>query len=162
MEVHFLINLISKNTNMNFHVFSQILISSIAATSVMTMFSYAVSASVRELYKEPVLLTYILTRFHIEVSLKTKRVLAWILHYIIGAFFVIIYHYLWVYNVVEFSWKIALLFGAISGIVGILGWIILFKIIPQKPNIDFKGYYTQLFVAHVIFGLVAFLVYKTF
>jgi hypothetical protein len=147
---------------MNFDIFLQILISSIAATSVMTLFSYIVSASVRELYKEPVLLTYILTRFHIEVSLKTKRVLAWLLHYIIGAFFVIIYHYLWRYNVVEFSWRIALLFGAISGIVGILGWMVLFKIIPQKPNIDFKGYYTQLFVAHVIFGLVAFLVYKTF
>src|SRR4051812_26260699 len=114
---------------MNFHVFLQILISSIAATSVMTLFSYIVSASVRELYKEPVLLTYILTRFHIEVSLPTKRVLAWILHYIIGAFFVIIYHYLWACNVVEFSWRIALLFGAISGIVGILGWMILFKII---------------------------------
>lgn len=147
---------------MNFNIFLQILTSTIAATSAMTLFSYAVSASVRELYKEPVLLTYILTKFHIEVSLKTKRVLAWILHYIIGAFFVIIYHYLWLYNVAEFSWRIALLFGALSGITGILGWMILFRIISQKPNIDFKGYYMQLFVAHVIFGLVAFLVYKAF
>ncbi|WP_264537446.1 hypothetical protein [Flavobacterium sp. N1736] len=140
----------------------QIVISTIAATSLMTLFSYAVSASTRELYKEPVLLTYIFTKFHIEVSPKTKNILAWLLHYIIGLLFVIAYHYLWFYNIFEFSWRVAFLFGAISGIIGILGWIVLFEIVPQKPNIDFKGYYTQLFFAHVIFGLVAFFVYKIF
>ena len=147
---------------MNPNILLQILISTIAATSAMTLFSYVISASFRELYKEPVLLTYLLTKFHVEVSPQTKTVLAWLLHYIIGLLFVIAYHFVWAYNIVEFSWRIALLFGAISGIIGILGWIILFEIVPQKPNIDFKGYYLQLFFAHVIFGLTAFWVYKMF
>lgn len=147
---------------MNFHIISQILISTIAATSVMTLFSYAVSTSVRELYKEPVLLTYILTTFHIEVSPRTKQFLAWVLHYIIGLLFVIAYHYVWFYDVLEFSWRISILLGALSGILGILGWIVLFEIIPQKPNINFTGYYIQLFIAHVIFGVVVFWVYKIF
>ena len=147
---------------MNPNILLQILISTIAATSAMTLFSYVISASFRELYKEPVLLTYLLTKFHVEVSTQTKTFLAWLLHYIIGLLFVIAYHFLWAYNIVEFSWRIALLFGAISGIIGILGWIILFEIVPQKPNIDFKGYYLQLFFAHVIFGLTAFWVYKMF
>ena len=147
---------------MNLNILLQILISTIAATSAMTLFSYVISASFRELYKEPVLLTYLLTKFHVEVSPQTKTVLAWLLHYIIGLLFVIAYHFLWTYNIAEFSWRIALLFGAISGIIGILGWIILFEIVPQKPNIDFKGYYLQLFFAHVIFGLTAFWVYKMF
>lgn len=147
---------------MNLHILLQLVISCIVATSAMTLFSYIISAGFRELYKEPVLLTYLLTKFDVEVSMVTKSILAWVLHYVIGLLFVIAYHYIWVYDVMEFSWRVALLLGAISGIIGILGWIILFKIVPQKPNIDFKGYYIQLFFAHVILGLTAFLVYKAF
>lgn len=79
---------------MNFFTIFQILISSIVATSVMTLFSYAVSASARELYKEPVLLTYVLNRLHKEATQNFKTILAWILHYLIGVFFVIGYHFL--------------------------------------------------------------------
>lgn len=147
---------------MTFHILSQILITTIAATSLMTLFSYVVSASARELYKEPVLLTYLLSSLKIEVSPQIKTFLAWLLHYIIGLLFVLIYHYLWVYDLVEMSWPAAFVLGAASGIIGIFGWILLFKIVPQKPNIDFKGYYVQLFFAHIIFGVVAFLVYKLF
>jgi hypothetical protein len=145
---------------MNFHVASQIIFSAIAATSVMTLFSYVVSESARELYKEPVLLTYLLSSFKIEVSAPTKVFLGWFLHYIIGIAFVIVYHLLWFYDIAEISWLAAFLFGAISGVIGILGWILLFEITPKKPNIDFDGYYKQLFAAHIIFGLVAFVVYK--
>jgi len=147
---------------MNLNIILQIILATIAATSVMTLFSYAVSASARELYKEPVLLTYVLTFLDIEVSIPVKTVLAWILHYLIGLAFVVSYHFLWMYDILEMSWQIALLLGAISGIIGILGWVIMFGLIPKKPNIDFKGYYIQLFLAHVIFGIVAFAVYKLF
>lgn len=147
---------------MNFQILIQILIATIAATSAMTLFSYAVSASARELYKEPVLLTYVLSSLKVDVSPQTKTFLAWLLHYLIGLFFVLSYHFLWAHDVIEISWRAGLVLGAASGIVGILGWIILFKIVDQKPNIDFKGYYVQLFFAHIIFGLVAFYVYQLF
>ncbi|MNQ47181.1 hypothetical protein D3C85_610170 [compost metagenome] len=147
---------------MTFHILFQILITTIAATSAMTLFSYVVSASARELYKEPVLLTYILSSLKLEVSPQIKMLLAWLLHYLIGLFFVVVYHYLWVYDVVEMSWPAAFVLGAASGIIGILGWVFMFKIVPQKPNIDIKGYYVQLFFAHVIFGIVAFFVYQLF
>ena len=161
LEVHFF----NKSHNipiMNLETILQIVISSIAATSLMTLFSYAVSASARELYKEPVLLTYLLTVTGIEVSQPVKVILAWVLHYIIGLAFVIGYHYLWIYDILDMSWPVAFLLGAISGIIGILGWIIMFSLVPKKPNIDYKGYYAQLFVAHVIFGIVAFAVYQLF
>lgn len=147
---------------MNLYIILQILISSIAATSLMTLFSYAVSASARKLYKEPVLLAYILTRSKIEVSNQTKFFLSWLLHYFIGLCFVFVYHYLWTNGIVEISWTSAFIFGAVIGIIGITGWIFLFELIPQKPNIDFKGYYIQLFIAHIIFSLVAFAVYSLF
>lgn len=147
---------------MNLHIVLQILISTIAATSAMTLFSYAVSASAREVYKEPLLLTYVLTALHLKLPANFKIVLAWALHYLIGLFFVIGYHFLWINDYMELSLFSGLFLGAVSGIIGIIGWIILFKIIPKRPAIDFKGYYLQLFIAHVIFGLTSFLVYEYF
>jgi hypothetical protein len=147
---------------MNLTILLQIICATIAATSVMTLFSYIVSESARKLYKEPVLLTYLLHSFKVEVSAGTKVVLAWLLHYIIGLIFVIIYHFLWYYGIVEMSWLVALILGVVSGIVGILGWMLLFEIVPQKPNIDFKGYYIQLLVAHIFFGITAYAVYILF
>jgi hypothetical protein len=133
----------------------QLVIVSFAATSAMTLFSYAISEGFRELYKEPVLLTFLLKQMKLELSVEKKKILAWLIHYIIGLLFVIGYHLLWINNVLEISVLNALLLGAICGIIGILGWVIMFKIAKYKPAIDFKGYYIQLFFAHVVFGLVA-------
>lgn len=147
---------------MNFHIILQIITSSVAATSVMTLFSYAVSASAREIYKEPLLLSYVLASLKLEISQNAKNILGWVLHYLIGLGFVMIYHFLWFNEFLEISWLVSVLLGVFSGIIGILTWILLFEIIPQKPNIDFKGYYIQLFIAHIIFSIVAFLVYRLF
>jgi hypothetical protein len=144
---------------MDIYILLQILLATIAATSAMTLFSYAISASFRELYKEPVLLTFLLAQLKIDVSLKSKATLAWLLHYFIGFIFVFIYHLLWVNNILQLSFLNALLLGAASGIIGIIGWMILFRLADYKPKIDFKGYYIQLFFAHIIFGLVAALFY---
>ena len=147
---------------MNFHIALQIIITSIVATSIMTLFSYVISASARKLYKEPVLLTYILTSLKIEISLQTKIILGWVVHYLIGLFFVLIYHWLWLYNIVAMSWSAAFILGILSGIIGILSWALLFAIVPKKVNIDFKGYYVQLFTVHIIFTVVAFIIYQLF
>lgn len=147
---------------MNFYTFIQIVISSVAATSLMTIFSYMLSANFRELYKEPVLLSYLLTSLDISLSKKVKRFFGWLIHYSIGFLFVLVYHILWENQIVEKNWITALFLGAVSGIIGILGWLMMFKISKYKPNIDFKGYYLQLFFAHVIFGLGALLVYQLF
>ena len=144
---------------MDIYALLQILVATIEATSAMTLFSYAVSASFRELYKEPVLLTFLLAQLKIEVSLKSRATLAWLLHYFIGFIFVLIYHFLWVNDILKLSILNALLLGSISGIIGIIGWMIMFRLADYKPNIDFKGYYIQLFFAHIIFGVVAALFY---
>lgn len=144
---------------MDIYALLQIVVATIAATSAMTLFSYVISASFRELYKEPVLLTFLLTQVKIDLSLKSKATLAWLLHYFIGFIFVVIYHFLWVNNILQLSLWSAFLLGSISGIIGITGWMILFRLTDYKPDIDFKGYYIQLFFAHIIFGLVAALFY---
>jgi len=144
---------------MNSETILQILVATFAATSLMTLFSYAVSAAAREVYKEPLLLTYVLSFLHIEVSVQTKSILAWALHYFIGLLFVIGYHLIWYYGIMEISWSSTFILGACIGTIGIIGWMIMFSIIPKKPQIDYKGYYIQLFIAHMIFSITTFLIY---
>lgn len=147
---------------MNCCILVQIGISSIFATSVMTLFSYIISASFRELFKEPVLLSYCLTTLNVSLSKSVKTALGWLIHYAIGFLFVVGYHLVWENGIMEKNWMSALILGAVSGIIGILGWAAIFKISKYDPNIDFKGYYLQLVFAHVIFGLAALAFYTLF
>ncbi|WP_348825078.1 hypothetical protein [Flavobacterium aestuarii] len=147
---------------MDFYSFIQIIVTTAFAVSAMTLFSYAISASYKELYKEPVLLTFVLIKLNLELSLNTKKKAAWLIHYLIGLIFVLIYHFLWTKAILELSFLSGLLLGSLSGIVGIFGWLLIFKLAKYKPHIDFKGYYLQLFFAHIIFGVTAAAVYWIF
>lgn len=145
---------------MDFYTLIQITIVSAAATSIMTLFSYIMSAQFRELYKEPVLLTLILVKTKLQTSIQTKQVLAWLLHYLIGFAFVLSFHLLWVNGFVDLSIINGFLLGSIIGTIGIIGWVFIFKIADYKPKIDFKGYYLQLFFAHVLFALTTIIAYR--
>lgn len=145
---------------MNFNVILQLVFVSIVATSAMTLFSYVMSKSFRELYKEPVLLTFVLTKAKAALSMQSKTALGWIIHYVIGLLFVIGYHFLWINDVLTISLLSALLLGAVSGIIGIVSWIFIFKMTDHQPPIDFKGYYIQLFFAHIVFALIATVLYS--
>jgi hypothetical protein len=144
---------------MDLFTFIQLLIVSITATTTMTLFSYAVSKTFREVFKEPVLLSYILVKLKTHRPLQSETTWGWLLHYIIGFLFVLAYHYIWVRDILPVSFLSALLLGASSGIIGVISWIIIFQIANHRPNIDFKGYYLQLFFAHIIFALTATAIY---
>lgn len=144
---------------MDFYTFIQLLIVSITATSAMTVFSYATSRKFQKLYKEPVLLSYIIKILNIKLSKRAEENYGWFLHYLIGFVFVLIYHFLWVRDILPISILNTLILGIFSGIAGVLGWMIIFKITNHEPDIDFKGYYIQLFIAHIIFAFVATSIY---
>lgn len=141
------------------YTFLELLLVSIAATSAMTWFSYAMSQNFRELYKEPVLLSYAIDKMKIDLSTQAKINWGWILHYAIGLCFVVGYHIIWVKDIAPISPLSALLLGAISGVIGIISWIIIFKMTHHQPQIDFRGYYIQLFFAHIIFAIIATALY---
>lgn len=140
---------------MDFYTFIQLLAISVIATAAMTWFSYFMSKQFQELYKEPVLLSFVLSKLKMETSVKSEKILGWFLHFLIGFLFVLAYYFLWVNDILPISILSALLLGAISGIIGIISWMFIFKISNHQPRIDFKGYYLQLFFAHLIFGLTA-------
>lgn len=133
----------------------RVLLATVFATSAMTSFSYLLSESFRKLYKEPVLLQYLMTVFKLELSITGKKIASWLLHYFIGLLFVVLYQApLWL-DILSYRPTIntGLLFGGIIGCVGILGWEIMFRIAAANPPVKKSGYYIQLFVAHVIFGI---------
>ncbi|TDW44605.1 hypothetical protein EV144_10853 [Flavobacterium sp. 270] len=144
------------------NTFIQLLVTTFFATSAMTFFSYVVSASFRKLYKEPLLLKYVLVRLSIPLPDKLREILAWFIHYVIGFIFVLFYHILWTREILPVSILSGILLGALSGIIGILSWIVMFKLAHFEGKASDGGYYIQLFIAHVIFGLMAMFTYTFF
>ena len=145
---------------MSFYTFFQILIVSLAATSAMTLFSYAISTKYRdENYKEPLLLSQMLAQIKFNMPIVSKKTLGWLLYFVIGFLFVLVYHLLWLYDILDFSVRSAFLLGITSGVIGVVSWIIMLKIAKCDLSKDFKGYYLQMFISRIIFALYAAAVY---
>ncbi len=138
----------------------RIMIGALVGTTMMTIFSYLISVGFQKLYKEPVLLKYLLLKSGASLTKKETAAGGWILHYAIGIFFIATYHFLWKLDCIALTWLNGLFLGIASGIVGVLGWFIMFKISNFKSDIGFTGYYIQLLFAHIIFALSAVAVYK--
>lgn len=137
-----------------------IIIATLAGTSVMTAFSYLASESFNKLWKEPVLLNLVASKAKIEFSPRRKSLFGWLVHYLIGLAFVLIYHFIWKTSYADPTWFCGLIFGILSGLIGIFSWFFLFKIPTEKPKIKVKQYYLQLFFAHIFFALTVVAIYK--
>jgi len=140
----------------------EILTASIFGTIIMTAFSYFISERFNELFKEPVLLNLVVASFKIELEPKRKSYFGWFVHFLIGVIFVIGYHLIWKYSDFDPTWFCGLIFGIISGFIGIFSWHFMFKMGKNPPKIKFKQYYLQLFIAHILFALTVVAVYKIF
>lgn len=141
---------------------AKIILATLAGTSVMTAFSYVASESFKKLWKEPVLLNIVAERARIDFSPARKSAFGWIIHYAIGLAFVLAYHIIWKYSDFDPTWFCGLIFGIISGLIGIFSWFFLFRIPDEKPKIKIRQYYLQLFFAHVFFALATVGIYKLF
>jgi len=126
----------------------------------MTTFSYAMSNNFKKLYKEPVLLSYSIDKLNIGLLATSKKTWGWLLHYIIGFLFVVVYHIIWDKDILPISPWSALILGVISGIIGIISWIIIFKMTGYQAPTDIRGYCIQLFFAHIIFAVTATFLYS--
>lgn len=135
-------------------------VETIVGTLVMTLFSYLVSASFRKLFTEPVLINYVFRLSDSEISPKLTSALGWVLHFIAGLLFVIPYHWLWNRGIFDPDWSLWL--GAISGIIGIIAWMIIFSLPRKEPRVAFTQYYVQLFFAHIFFAVTVCFVHKLF
>ncbi len=139
---------------------SNLLIPSVAGTSIMTLFSYIISGEEGKNFSEPRLLAAlekdILPKYKKEMALPV----GWATHYAIGVLFTSLYQY----EIKRFGRKPTLsnglLFGAVSGLGGILMWKAAFAFHPAPPRTHYTQFYKQLFFAHLVFGATVALMKK--
>jgi hypothetical protein len=143
---------------MNSIEFKKILSSGIIGTSAMTIFSYLVSELMSENFREPEIMTTLIKNLLLTAK-QYSPYLAWSLHYIIGFSFVLIYVRLWDNNKLKPNIETGLFLGAVTGIVGIIGWYFTLKIHPNPPIINLKHFFILLFFAHIVFGIFAVIGY---
>ena len=134
----------------------QIFISWLAACCMLRIYSKALSASGTQFYQEPALLTSLLLALGLNLSLKAKLKIGKFLHHSFGLCFATVYYLIWYCEFEEISWTTSIIIGVITGLIQIISWIFLLKIIPAVHTSNFKGYYLQLVFVHNIFIIVAF------
>ncbi|QEC74748.1 hypothetical protein [Mucilaginibacter ginsenosidivorax] len=138
----------------------EILVSGIAGTSFMTLFSYLVSLADGENFSEPERLGQLVGRLIPKLDEKQSQALGWLGHYGVGLLFSLVYVELWREGKIKPDWKTNLCLGGISGLIAVAIWKSTFKMHPLPPKLNFDKYYLQLVPAHVIFALFARIGYQ--
>lgn len=138
----------------------KILISAIVGTSAMTIFSYLVSESKNQSFREPEIVRQLINRLSESSSKEFSQIAGWGAHYAIGLLFVVIFNELWERTKVKPSITSGALLGAGSGLTGIMGWKMMYEAHPNPPSKNLKKYFGHLMLAHVVFGVFSALTYK--
>jgi hypothetical protein len=143
---------------MNSTEFKKVFFSGIIGTSAMTIFSYLVSVLMNGNFREPEIMT-ILIKNILPNATQYAPYLAWSVHYFIGFIFVFFYVRLWDRNKLKPNIESGMFLGAVSGIVGIIGWYFTLKIHPELPVKYPKHFFILLFFAHIMLGIFAIIGY---
>jgi hypothetical protein len=136
----------------------KIFIAAFSATNIMTTFSYLLSASYKKLFKEPVMMNFILEGVGIHLKGKGHKIGGWIAHYIIGFALVITYEAIWRYTEVKFGFVSGIIFGILSGI---MCWRAIY-LTSIHEDVSRRSYYIQLFFGHILFALAVVIAFKIF
>lgn len=142
---------------MELHVF---LISWISAILAMTGFSALVSKILGYELREHVMLTQLVFTVNTPTPTKKPKIwVGWAIHFAFGLLFMGFYELAWTYSEMERTVLWSIVLGVGMGIVGILGWMVIFWMHPYPPKIRFAVYYVQLLFAHIVFSMTAFFGY---
>ena len=138
----------------------KILISAIVGTSAMTLFSYLISESKNKNFREPEVLGQLINRLPKSGSKESSQKAGWGMHYAIGILFVTFYNELWEQTKVKPSVTSGSFLGVTSGLIGVMGWKLMFKVHPRPPAKDLNAFFGHLMLAHVVFGVFSALTHK--
>ncbi len=130
-----------------------LLTAAFAATSLKTIFSYITSEMFHQPYQEPYLLAALVSHFNVKDT-KTNRYIGLGVQYAIGLLFVLGFQAALNTGLITLSYDSILLYGALIGLLSIVGWLFMFMQARSKPQMNSYGYYTQLFVGHIVFAFV--------
>ncbi len=137
----------------------KILSGTLTGTTAMTASSYALSHTMKEQFREPVVLSILIRRL-LKSRADNNHLEGWLLHYGVGALFNATYDRIWSNSRLKPTIGNGILLGAISGLVGLAVWKITLNVHPNPPKIDFRKYYAQIVAVHLVFGAFSALGYR--
>lgn len=137
-----------------------VLLSALAGTAAMTLFSYTVSTKKNKNFKEPELLGKMVDRVVPEVGKPASQVAGWMLHCSTGLFFAFVYDLLLKNTKVKSNIPNGILIGGANGVAAIFIWKATFSLHPNPPQIDFKDFYKHLILAHLVYGTITWSMLK--
>ena len=135
------------------------IISGAVAVIAMTFFSALYNYFTKDEFREPNLLSQIFKKLFQRTSAQKTFISGWIAHFLIGYIFLGLYELAWWYFDIPKSVDIAILFGTVSGFLGIIGWYFMFKAVRYTYYFNYAHYYFHLVLAHIVFSVVAVFVY---
>ena len=135
------------------------LYSSIAATSAMTVFSYAFSFITGTNLRGPDILAQLTSRLMPWQAKKKNIITGWLLHYAVGLLFTEMYIQFWKNSSPNTEKRTGLIFGGMIGLAAILIWKFTLAVHPFSPAINFGLLSLNLFLGHLVFGIISALTY---
>jgi len=135
-------------------IFNKILAVGILSTTAMTLFSYGLSYLTKKRFREPQLLNELISQFpKNSLHLCREHILGWTIHLFIGFFFVASFEVLSRFDLMDDSIESGILYGFLSGLVGVAGWWLSLHLHPNPPKLNRAQYFIHLIPAHVVFGI---------
>ncbi|MCF6129604.1 hypothetical protein L1S35_07965 [Flavobacterium sp. AS60] len=128
-----------------------LLTAAFAATALKTIFSYATAQLFRQPYQEPYLLAALVSHFNVSDT-KTNRYIGISIQYFLGLLCVIGFQALLSNGLMTLTYDSILIYGSLIGILSMIGWLFIFMQARSKPQMNVYGYYTQLFMANIVFA----------
>ncbi|MFB9054204.1 hypothetical protein ACFFVB_14035 [Formosa undariae] len=123
------------------------------AVALMTGFSYVVSLAFRTNFSEPKRLKQLVNRARIVRKSNFGIWIGWCLHFVIGLVF--LSGYFLFRNIFPVGPELlyALIFGFSAGLVGAVGWKLMFVLHNNPPQFPKFPFYVQLIAAHIVFSV---------
>jgi len=129
----------------------KIILPSITATSIMTLFSHFIAEEEKKNFNESKLLGKI-EKKQLHVPKQFALPAGWATHYAIGVTMTLLFEmYKLCINKKPAVYHTAI-FGTLSGLLSIGAWSQLLKMLPKRTGNYYKKFYMQLFFAHLIFA----------
>ncbi|MFC4097281.1 hypothetical protein [Euzebyella saccharophila] len=132
------------------------------ATIVMTIFSHVLSWYTAYVFNEAHLLNLLFD--NAKESKKRRKninhINGWLVHIAIGLGMAIGLYFAYLTPFLMNNLLKAIAWGILAGALGIIGWCLLFNVYDKPEKTSLKPFFVQLVIAHILFALTCFIVFK--
>ena len=132
-------------------IVKKVLLPSVVATSIMTLFSYLITDTENKNFSEPELLAKI-EKKKLAASKQFALPAGWITHYMVGVLMTLFFDITWQQFKIKSTFHRGIISGFLGGLIAMGSWRLLFAALPKRSAKYYKKFYTQLFIAHIVFA----------